>query len=336
MSGEHTAAIQSPADLGSTMALPSLAEMAPGPQGVHGGYGAPGMPIPPAQLAPYGPLPTAQSFGGFPHQGLAPSFGAPQANPALTPAGMVGGVPMNLPIAAPLQAGQPQSQIETALSLPRPDPTALWLAQQDKQRGERRHLGVLIAVISLVVLCVVGIGALVVFKVRARAHAAAKADSGAPATATPSGAATTGEETAAATAPTATSTPSATAAPATAPPAASATATATPPPTTSVTAAAAATTARTPPPAPTPQGTSAQAAAAPKPMKEEPGFLTIVCNPSCDDVVDQGRSLGPAPVVHLAVAPGQHRITVKKGKDSKTISVIVVSGQVTAQRVSMK
>ncbi len=79
------------------------------------------------------------------------------------------------------------------------------------------------------------------------------------------------------------------------------------------------------------------AAAAPsKPGKEEPGFLTIVCNPSCDDVNDQGKSLGPAPIVHLSVAPGPHRVTVRKGKDTKVISLIVVAGQVTAQRVSMK
>ena len=70
--------------------------------------------------------------------------------------------------------------------------------------------------------------------------------------------------------------------------------------------------------------------------KEEPGFLTIVCNPYCDDVVDQGRSLGPSPVVHLSVPPGSHKITLKNGKDSKVITVVVVAGQVSAQRVSMK
>jgi len=53
-------------------------------------------------------------------------------------------------------------------------------------------------------------------------------------------------------------------------------------------------------------------------------------------VQDQGRSLGPSPIVHLSVKPGQHRITLKKGSQSKVISVIVESGQVAAQRVSMK
>jgi serine/threonine-protein kinase len=61
----------------------------------------------------------------------------------------------------------------------------------------------------------------------------------------------------------------------------------------------------------------------------------VVCNPFCDDVSVSGRSLGPSPVVHVSVKPGQHRVTLKKGSASKVISVIVVSGQVTAQRVSM-
>jgi hypothetical protein len=69
---------------------------------------------------------------------------------------------------------------------------------------------------------------------------------------------------------------------------------------------------------------------------EAPGFLTVVCNPFCDDVVDGGRSLGPSPIVHLAVKPGPHRITLRRGGVStKVISIVIVSGQVTAQRVSM-
>src|SRR6201999_4272942 len=67
-------------------------------------------------------------------------------------------------------AAAPQSQIETALSLPRPDPAALWLAQQEKQRGDRKNTGVLIAVVALTALCVLGIGALIYFKLRARAQ----------------------------------------------------------------------------------------------------------------------------------------------------------------------
>jgi hypothetical protein len=68
----------------------------------------------------------------------------------------------------------------------------------------------------------------------------------------------------------------------------------------------------------------------------EPGFLTVVCSPFCEDVADNGRSLGPSPIVRLAVVPGAHRITLRRGDDTKVISVQVVAGQVTAQRVQMK
>jgi hypothetical protein len=66
------------------------------------------------------------------------------------------------------------------------------------------------------------------------------------------------------------------------------------------------------------------------------GYLTLVCNPQCDDVLDNGQSLGPSPIVHVAVTPGQHRITLMRGGQKKVITAIVVAGQVTAQRVSMK
>jgi serine/threonine-protein kinase len=287
---------QSPEDLGSTVALPSNLNLGPPEAG-------PGRP--PPYGGGYGGQNNGQQqqpqYGGFPQGGPAPQFGQSQ-NPQLSPPGMVGGVPVNLP---PINPNGPQSQIETALSLPRPDPAALWLAQQEKQKGERRNTGVLIAVVALTALCVIGIGALVYFKLRQRnaVHATADAASAAvSAVAAPSGA------------------PAASAAPA---PTASATADAAP------TASASASAAPTAAP-------SGQPAAKPAGSKEDPGFLTIVCNPYCDDVLDQGKSLGPSPVVRYSVTPGQHRITLKKSGQSKVISVIVVSGQVTAQRVSMK
>jgi serine/threonine-protein kinase len=314
--GEHTTTMN-PEDLGSTVALP-MPDGGMSPGRARFGPPAPSFGAPPTN---------GQGYGynmGFGQGGPAPTFGQPPANPALTPAGLVGGVPMNLPMG---QAGQPQSQIETALSLPRPDPAALWLAQQEKQKGERRNTGVLIAVVALTALCVLGIGALAYFKLRARAHGAVTPDAptavDATASAAPAGSSSAAGGSLAAGVSTSTSggeaasTTSASAQPSAT---ASASASAQPPPAATTAIAAA--------------GTGQ--ASVPKPGKEEPGFLTIVCNPYCDDVLDQGRSLGPSPVVHLSVPPGQHRVTLRKGKDSKVISVIVVSGQVTAQRVSMK
>jgi eukaryotic-like serine/threonine-protein kinase len=151
---------------GSTVALPMPEAMPSAPMSSHSPSARSAQTLAFAQFAPQ-PGANGQGYGGFPQGGPAPSFGQPQGNPVLTPAGMVGGVPMNFPMPTP---GGPQSQIETALSLPRPDPAALWMAQQERQKGERRNTGVLIAVVALTALCVLGIGALVFFKIRAQSH----------------------------------------------------------------------------------------------------------------------------------------------------------------------
>jgi serine/threonine-protein kinase len=287
-------------DLGATVALPSSikqreeAQVARGfspspaaggggynPQQQQGGYGA--QQYPPPQQGGYGQ-----------QQGFNPQQGYP------------GGPPQNLPPLHP-QGHPRQSQIETAVSLPRPDPAAVWLAQ----------------------LCVIGVSALLYYKFKMQ---------GAPPATQTTGAEAGGAGTAAPTV----------APPPTTPPAAPS-ATATAAPTTTVAPTAAPTAAPPSAPAAAPQaaapagGSQASAASQPAPSaavaaaapKEEAGFLTVVCNPFCDDVSVSGRSLGPSPVVHVSVKPGQHRVTLKRGTSSKVISVIVVSGQVTAQRVSM-
>jgi serine/threonine-protein kinase len=259
------------------------------PMGAPPGYGPQGYGAPP------------QGYGFPPGPQQAPT----QAFPMMPPGAM-----------------GPQSQVETAISLPRPDAAALWLAQQEAaQRAPRKNTGVLIAVGLLTALCVAGIGALVYIKARA------------PSTPSPAVA-----ESAAAVAPPApTALPTATASAATEP-SASASAEPSAAPTASASAAPSVAPA-TPPPSTAAERERPVAAApppTPAPAKEEPGYLTIVCTPFCDEVSDGGRGLGPSPIVHIAVKPGQHRITLKRSGKTKVISVIVVSGQVTAQRVSMK
>lgn len=310
-------------DLGATVALP-LPSQEPerprpaggqpyghyGPSGGAAGQQGAGSSQAPAQNQGYAPTPQPQPqhYGFAPQQAPAPHYG-PQGAQNQQPYG--GHMP---PLA-------PQSQIETALSLPRPDPASLWLAQQEKQRGERRNSGVLIAVVALTALCVIGIGALMYFKLH-NAPSRSVSPEGQPSpTASeapgPSAAAPVAPGTAIAVAePSVTAAPIATVAAAPAAPVVAPAA----PAGTSVAAA----------------GAGATAAAKEKPAKEELGFITIVCNPYCDDVQDQGRSLGPSPIVHMSVKPGQHRITLKKGTQTKVISVIVESGQVAAQKVSMK
>jgi hypothetical protein len=201
----------------------------------------------------------------------------------------------------------------------------VWLAQQEvANRGPRKNTGVIVAIVALTALCVIGISALLYYKFKMQsapattttASAEAAAPSTAPAAPTVTAAAAPTATAAAPTAaPTATAAAPAAAAPAAAAPAAPAGASPAP-----AAAAAAA-----------PPATAAATAA----VKEEPGFLTVVCNPFCDDVSVQGRSLGASPVVHVSVKPGQHRVTLRRGTTNKVISVIIVSGQVTAQRVSM-
>lgn len=62
----------------------------------------------------------------------------------------------------------PPSQVETALSLPRPDPVQMWsAAQQATRAGESMSTLVLVAVAVLTAICVLALGALIYFKSRA-------------------------------------------------------------------------------------------------------------------------------------------------------------------------
>jgi hypothetical protein len=280
-----------PDDLGSTIALsgnaaPSFGAFA-APSAVS--FGAPSAPSFGVPSAPsFGAPPVAPTFGAPP---VAPSFGAPPGGVAFSP---------------------PQSQIETAMALPRPDASVLWAAQQAQQ--PKRSAWLLVAVVALTALSVIGIGALVYFRVLARAPA-------------PTGGATPASEAPAdgpASKPSSTGAAAATVA---SPPAASSTTT---PATTSAATSAPASTGQ-----PAVASTGA-ATAGGAPAKEEDGFLTLVCSPSCDEVVDGGRSLGAPPIVRVPLKPGQHRLTIKAGDKKKVIPVIIVSGQTTTQRVSMK
>jgi serine/threonine-protein kinase len=61
------------------------------------------------------------------------------------------------------------SQIETALSVPRPDPAAVWMAQQAAARpmgAANKGTAVLVAVAILTAICVLALGAILYMKVR--------------------------------------------------------------------------------------------------------------------------------------------------------------------------
>ena len=68
---------------------------------------------------------------------------------------------------------------------------------------------------------------------------------------------------------------------------------------------------------------------------EEPGYLVIVCTPSCDEITEEGKSLGPTPLLKVPIAPGQHKLALRSGVAKRELNVKIVSGQTTAERVAM-
>lgn len=334
-----------------TAALPGgAAALTPG-GGLAAGGVAPKFGAPPA-AAPAGGSGAPPSFGAYApaFNGSAPAFGPPPSSgqpaapggPSSLPAGMIAAPTGVTPATAATPAsstpadgvvaavpGMPQSQVETALSLPRPDPASLWLAQQEAAKGHvgGRNTGVLVAIGLLTALCVIGVGALIYFKYQ-------------PAEAAPP---LSGENLAPPAPTTAVATPDGTSE--------------AEPPAPDATAEVAVADDPVDPPtdgddggesAKPPSGDDPKAGAMANPSEgskaqpepdsdAEPGLLTIVCSPVCDEVLDGGRSLGPSPIVQVPVSPGSHRITLRRaGEKTKVVSVVVVSGEVTAQRVVMK
>ncbi|WP_437286416.1 protein kinase domain-containing protein [Sorangium sp. So ce406] len=151
----------------------------------------------------------ALAYGASPHgHGAAPSYALPRNGQGYAPAPPLPGPPpapafppppsttlaQAQPFAPAASAQPPQSQIETALSLPRPDPAAIWAATQDAaSKGNGRNTLVLVAVIALTALCVIGIGALIYMKTRTVLPFPAHGGDVLPAPAPATGAATTGE-----------------------------------------------------------------------------------------------------------------------------------------------
>lgn len=68
----------------------------------------------------------------------------------------------------------------------------------------------------------------------------------------------------------------------------------------------------------------------------EPGFLVVVCNPGCDEILDNGASLGKSPVVKAPVRAGGHHLEMRNGAVVKAIDVDVKPGETHAERVAME
>jgi len=76
----------------------------------------------------------------------------------------------------------------------------------------------------------------------------------------------------------------------------------------------------------------AVAAPAPAAAGGSSGTLKVICFPGCDQVIDNGASLGPSPVVRHSASVGSHRIKLVWSDSSKVVSAIVIADQTATVR----
>jgi serine/threonine protein kinase len=97
-----------------------------------------------------------------------------------------------------------------------------------------------------------------------------------------------------------------------------------------------------PPPAPAPRPPPVAAAPAPAPQPAPAptpaaasggtGTLKVICFPGCDQVIDNGASLGPSPIVRRNATLGSHRIKLVWSDASTVVSTIVLADQTATVR----
>ncbi|HZO15721.1 MAG TPA: PEGA domain-containing protein, partial [Polyangiaceae bacterium] len=209
---------------------------------------------------------------------------------------------------------QQQGAVETKMSLPRPAAVAQWLMEQgDVEIQGPRSTGVIIAIAALATLCVIGVGALIIFKLQLQPVAAVAA----PGPVTPVTDADDRDDT-----PQSKGGKNAKTEPA------------------SSTASAKPTDGDGKKTAEGPKTTNVKGDGSSKrteePAGEPPGKLSVSSKPPCDSVIVAGSPAGACPLSNYPLPPGTHRVTLKRGAISKTIVVQIASGQLTSQSVSMK
>jgi serine/threonine-protein kinase len=53
----------------------------------------------------------------------------------------------------------------------------------------------------------------------------------------------------------------------------------------------------------------------------------VVCFPACDQVLDNGRALGPSPIFQRPVSAGEHRLKLSAGNAVKVITIVVAENE---------
>ncbi len=97
-----------------------------------------------------------------------------------------------------------------------------------------------------------------------------------------------------------------------------------------------------PKPNTTTSATTATTAVTPPIKKVDPpkptgtGTLTVVCMPSCDNIIIDGASVGPGPVFNRSVAAGSHSVSLSSGATKKSRSVKVEPNKLSSIREPMR
>jgi serine/threonine-protein kinase len=56
-------------------------------------------------------------------------------------------------------------------------------------------------------------------------------------------------------------------------------------------------------------------------------LLSVVCFPACDQVIDNGKPLGPSPIFQRPVPAGEHRLKLSAGSAVKVITTSVAESE---------
>jgi hypothetical protein len=76
----------------------------------------------------------------------------------------------------------------------------------------------------------------------------------------------------------------------------------------------------------------------PTPVKKPGGLgaLTVVCMPKCDQIIDNGSSLGPGHIFNRPVPSGRHSLVLSAPNGvKKSMTVEVIPDQTREVRISM-
>ena len=89
-----------------------------------------------------------------------------------------------------------------------------------------------------------------------------------------------------------------------------------------------------PPPAPRPAAAPVAAPAAPPPTAKKPaalGALTVICTPKCDQIIDNGASLGPGHILNRPVPAGRHVLQLSAPNGARKNLVVEIAPEQTKE-----